>query len=168
MSPATVAQQYKDNQIASSTPLETVLMLYDGAVKFLREAIGALEKGDIPEKARLIIKAMNIIEYLQTCLDKEKGGEIAINLDRIYDYMMLQLTHANLKNDTKKIEEVLNLLLPLRDAWSQIIANEKNGQYSEGSQQPVINGQKTPAANNQSLTVDAPSHYVAKRIAVKA
>lgn len=124
----TVAQQYKDNQVTTSTPAEMVLMLYDGAIRFLKSAVYELiENQDISEKAVLIEKAVNIIAYLQSCLDREKGGEIAVNLDRLYEYMMIQLTEANLKNDVDKIDHVIKLLQPIRDAWAEICKSDGNG-----------------------------------------
>lgn len=115
-----VAQQYRDSQITSSAPEQTVLMLYDGTIKFLRAAVNELKKGDIPEKAKLIEKAVKIVDYLQSCLDREKGGEIAANLDRLYDYVLVELTEANIKNDFNRINTVLNVLQPIRDAWYEI------------------------------------------------
>ena len=131
MSPATLAQHYRDNQINTSSPAETVLMLYDGMIKFLRAAIERLEQGDVEEKAKLIEKAVNIIDYLQSCLDKEKGGEIAVNLDRLYGYMMIQLTEANLKNDRVKIDDVIILIQPIRDAWAEISKSNGNGKSAQ-------------------------------------
>ena len=133
-----VAQQYRDNQITSSAPEQTVLMLYDGAIRFLRSAVNELKKGNVPEKAKLIEKAANIVDYLQSCLDKEKGGEIAANLDRLYDYILVELTEANIKNDPNRIDSVINVLQPIRDAWYEI-CNPK--------------AQKTPANYNASEPV---------------
>ena len=121
------AAHYRQGQILSCTPAETVLMLYQGAIRFLRSAIKEIaEKRNIAEKARLIKKTLSIIEYLQSCLDKEKGGEIAKNLDGLYEYMLIRLTEANLKNDEDKIEEVVKLLLLLTEAWAEI-CSETNG-----------------------------------------
>ncbi len=121
------AEHYRQGQVLSCTPAETVLMLYQGAIRFLRSAIKEIaEKRNIAEKARLIKKTLSIIEYLQSCLDKDKGGEIAKNLDGLYEYMLIRLTEANLKNDENKIEEVVKLLLLLTEAWAEI-CRETNG-----------------------------------------
>lgn len=143
-----VAQQYRDNQISSSAPEQTVLMLYDGTIKFLRSAVNELKKGDISEKAKLIEKAVKIVDYLQSCLDKEKGGEIAVNLERLYDYVLVELTEANIKNDSSRIDSVVKVLLPIRDAWAEIC-------------NPKI--QNFPANNNTSEAIRP-----LKSIAVKA
>ena len=118
---------YRQNQILFSTPAETVLMLYEGAIRFLGQAINKLiEKGNMGEKAKLVEKAVNIIDYLKSCLDKDNGGEVADNLDRIYEYMLIGLTEANLNNDKNKIEEVVKLFLPLAEAWADICRKQND------------------------------------------
>ncbi len=125
--PNSSISQYRQNQISSTAPEKTVLMLYDGAIRFLKDAIREIdENNNIVEKANLIEKTVKIIEYLQSCLDSDKGGEIAVNLNKLYDYMSIQLTKANLKNDTEKMEEVLNLLKTVREGWNGICNNNVN------------------------------------------
>ena len=116
--------QYRDNQISSASPEKTVLMLYDGAIGFLRSAIKEVDENrNIPEKARLLEKTVKIIDYLQSCLDRDKGKEISRNLDDLYKYMSIRLTKANLKNDTTLMKEVLDLLLTIRDGWNDMCNN---------------------------------------------
>ncbi|MBW1793745.1 MAG: flagellar export chaperone FliS [Deltaproteobacteria bacterium] len=118
---------YRQNQILLSTPAETVMMLYEGAIRFLRLAKNELiEKRNMGEKAKLIEKGVNIIDYLQSCLNKDNGGEIADNLDRVYEYMLVKLTEANLEDDENKIEEVVKLLLPLTEAWAEILNGHRS------------------------------------------
>ena len=118
---------YRQNQILFSTPAQTVLMLYEGAIRFLGQAINKLiEKGNMGEKAKLVEKAVNIIDYLKSCLDKDNGGEVTDNLDRIYEYMLIELTEANLNNDKRKIEEVVKLFLPLAEAWADICRKQND------------------------------------------
>lgn len=119
--------RYRENKITSSTSEETVLMLYDGAIRFLRSAINELtENNNISEKAILIEKIVKILDYLQSCLDADKGGNIAENLNKLYDYMQIKLTEANFDNDVSKMEEVLNLLLTVREGWNDICNNKRN------------------------------------------
>jgi flagellar protein FliS len=123
-----VAQKYRNNQITSSTPQETVLLLYDGVINFLKSAAQELkENKDISRKVKFIEKAIHIIDYLQLSLDMEKGGEIAKNLDRLYEYMVIRLTEANLKNDGDKIDEIVKLLLNLREGWAGICQGQGTG-----------------------------------------
>ncbi len=118
--------KYRENQVESCTPAETVLMLYDGAINFIRKALIELNENDnIPGKALLLDKTVIIIDYLYTCLDRDKGGEIAENLHKLYEYMMVRLAEANMKNDTEKMEEVMNMLITLREGWGKI-SNDDN------------------------------------------
>ena len=113
-----LSQQYREMHLVSSTPEETVLMLYDGAIRFLKDAAKEIAEKNITAKIRLLEKVEKIIDYLQSCLDMEKGGEIAENLHRLYDYMLVRLTEANLYNDLAKIEEIANLLGTVREGWA--------------------------------------------------
>ena len=121
--------RYRESQITSTSPEKTILMLYDGAIRFLGSAMKELEENNnIPEKARLIEKTVKIIDHLQSCLDQEKGGVIAGNLNKLYDYMSIKLTEANLRNDIPGMREVLNLLLTIRGGWKDI-CGKSTGNY---------------------------------------
>ena len=154
MSDASISR-YRESQITSATPEETVLMLYEGAIRFLGTAVKELEEnGNIPEKSILLEKTVKIIDYLQSCLDSEKGEIIARNLNSLYDYMVIELTKANLKNDTAKMREILGLLITIRDGWHSI-CNKNNGNggldeisaglYSNGG----IDAPETPRAESK-------------------
>lgn len=130
-----VAQKYRNTQVTSSSPQEMVLLLYDGAINFLKSAVRELNVNkDVSKKAKLIEKAVNIIDYLQLSLDMEKGEEIAKNLDRLYEYMVIRLTEANLKNDGDKIDEIVKLLLNLREGWAGICQERETGPLVAHSQ----------------------------------
>lgn len=107
--------------IASASPHKLIVMLYDGALAALLGAKANIAAGNIAAKGSAISKAISIIDNgLRASLDKDAGGEIAANLDALYDYMSRRLLHANLKNDVGVIEEVHGLLADLRGAWVQI------------------------------------------------
>jgi flagellar protein FliS len=128
-----LSQQYREIHLVSSTPEETVLMLYDGAIRFLKEAAKELADKNMTAKIRLLGKVEKILDYLQSCLDMEKGGEIAENLHRLYDYMLVRLTEANLYNDLAKIEEIANLLGTVREGWAGICKATKKGEATTGT-----------------------------------
>ena len=74
----TSLSRYRESQITATPPEKTVLMLYDGAIRFLESAMKELEENNnMPEKSRLVEKTVKIIDHLQSCLDQEKGGVIA-------------------------------------------------------------------------------------------
>ena len=113
--------------IASASPHKLIVMLYDGALAALLKARTNMIAGNIPAKGSAISQAITIIDNgLRVSLDKEAGGEIAENLDALYDYMSRRLLHANLKNDVPAIDEVHGLLSDLREAWVAI--GDKVGQ----------------------------------------
>jgi flagellar protein FliS len=107
--------------ITSASPHKLIVMLYDGALVALLSAKTNIAAGNIAAKGSAISKAISIIDNgLRASLDKEAGGEIAANLDALYDYMSRRLLHANLKNDVTIIDEVHGLLADLRGAWVEI------------------------------------------------
>jgi flagellar protein FliS len=107
--------------IASASPHKLIVMLYDGALVALLSAKTNIAANNIAAKGLAISKAITIIDNgLRASLDKDAGGEIAANLDALYDYMSRRLLHANLKNDVPAIEEVHRLLSDLREAWVAI------------------------------------------------
>jgi flagellar protein FliS len=107
--------------IASASPHKLIVMLYDGALVALLSAKTNIAAGNIAAKGSAISKAISIIDNgLRASLDKNAGGEIATNLDALYDYMSRRLLHANLKNDVTIIDEVHGLLADLRGAWVAI------------------------------------------------
>jgi len=113
--------------IASASPHKLIIMLYDGALVALLGAKANIAANNIAAKGSAISKAITIIDNgLRASLDKDAGGEIAANLDALYDYMSRRLLHANIKNDVGIIDEVHRLLSDLRGAWLEI--GDKVGQ----------------------------------------
>jgi flagellar protein FliS len=98
-------------------------MLYDGAIRFLEEAGNAMDARDMVTKARAVSKAMAIISELQGTLNLEAGGEVAAQLDALYMHFTTRIIEANVQRDRRPLDEVIALLRPLRDAWSQIASS---------------------------------------------
>jgi len=117
---ANVQNIYKQNQVTTAPKKKLLIMLYDGAIKFLKLAVKAIEEKDNQEANTNIIKAQDIIMEFMTTLDFEAGGEIAQGLYKLYDYMYRRLIDANIKKDVAAIEEVIKYLEELRDTWAQI------------------------------------------------
>lgn len=100
---------------------QLVLMLYDGAVEAARLALGHLQAGRVAQKAAALSRAARIVEEgLKVSLDRTAGGQIAQRLSDLYDFMILRLLQANLRNDAAALGEVIRLLEDLRAAWAQI------------------------------------------------
>ena len=101
---------YQETAIGTQNRGRLIVMLYDGAVKFLRQAIEDIQRGDAAAKGRHIAKAQDILFELNTVLDMEKGGQIAQNLRALYNFMQRHLTQANIRKDPRMIQEVIDLL----------------------------------------------------------
>ena len=95
-------------------------MLMEGGLTRIAQARGAIERGWTAEKGELIGKAVGIVGGLRNGLDFEKGGELALNLDRLYDYMIAKLTEANVHNDLTRLDEVATLLREIKSGWDAI------------------------------------------------
>jgi flagellar protein FliS len=109
--------------VAAASPHQLVQMLFDGFIDTLVEARGALAAGRVESKCSALMRAVRIVdEGLKASLDVEHGSTLATDLADLYGYISLRLTQANLRNDAAAIEECINLMLPLRDAWQSIAA----------------------------------------------
>src|SRR2546423_1654067 len=107
--------QYQELQVQAS-PGKLVVMLYDGALRFLHLGLDAMGRGDGETQGVNLGKAQNILSHLRDTLDMS-AGPIAARLDAIYRYCLKRLLDANAENRAEYVEEVIALLIPLRDAW---------------------------------------------------
>ncbi len=114
---------YQSVQVTTTDRGRLLLMMYDGGLKFLRQAKAGLENNDVAKFCRFLTKGQAIIAELMNTLDFEKGGEIARDLDRLYDFMLFYLTEANLYRDTKRVDKVIELLDQVYSAYREIILN---------------------------------------------
>lgn len=114
------ANQYFETQVRSSSPLELVVLLYDAAIRAGQQAREAMARRDIATRSVSISKMMAIVGELQNTLDMERGGDVAKELDRLYDWSTSRLVDATQKQDAKPIEEVVKVMEMLRDAWQTI------------------------------------------------
>jgi len=113
-------QAYLQTQVNTTTQGDLLIMLYDGAIKFLGQAKKKIEEKDYAQKGILITKAINVISELDESLNGQKGGELAQNLHKLYFYCNTRLLKANLEMNTALIDEVLRILSALRGAFDQI------------------------------------------------
>ena len=116
---------YQTVQVTTTDRGRLLLMMYEGAIKFLRQSKAGLDANDIAEFCRFLSKAQAIIAELMNTLDFEKGGDIARDLDRLYDFMLFYLTEANLNRDGKRIVKVIGLLDTIYSAYKEIIEGQK-------------------------------------------
>lgn len=107
-------------QVGDASPHRLIQMLMEGGMSRLAQARGAIQHGQVAVKGELISKAIGIIGGLRESLDLQQGGEVAANLDRLYEYMVSRLVEANLSNDVALIDEVAGLLRNVKSGWDAI------------------------------------------------
>jgi flagellar protein FliS len=117
------AKQYLQTQVRSRTPMELVVMLYEGALRAVTIAAEAQAKRDIRTRRDNVSKALGILAELQASLDREKGGKIAEELDELYAWMTSRLVDATVKQEVRPLNEVKRVLQILLDAWQQVAEN---------------------------------------------
>jgi flagellar protein FliS len=113
----TAAAKYKEVAAKTSTPGELLIALYDGLFRFLLGAKHCLENGQRGRGSELISKSHAIISELFMALDHKQSPELCERLAAVYDFCLSRLTEANMKSDVVKIDEVIRVLTPLREAW---------------------------------------------------
>jgi len=120
--------------VQASNPMQTILIVYDGAISFLNKALEYAEKGDIKNKNIYTNKAGDIIVELNNCLDMDAGGEISENLRNLYVFTGRLLVEAITKNSAWALKEVVKILTGLKESWTYVAdrAEEINGQTASG------------------------------------
>ncbi|MCC6301897.1 MAG: flagellar export chaperone FliS [Gammaproteobacteria bacterium] len=117
-------KQYRNmglkSAVEDATPHRLIQMLMDGALDKIAAARGFMERGETAQKGAHISWAVSIIDGLRVSLDPSVGGEVARNLDDLYNYMMTRLTQANLNNDADGLNEVAGLLRQIKEGWDAI------------------------------------------------
>lgn len=128
MKPQNPWQSYRQVATRTASPGQLVLMLYEGVIRFLERAQGGFELEDPVESNTTvnnnIIRAQEIIRELDFSLDLDKGGELAVQLRRLYDYFDRVLLEANLRKDPAGITEVIERITVLRDAWATMLRRQ--------------------------------------------
>ena len=124
MTTATATDTYFRTQVESASPLERVVMLYDGAITFLEDSARQMDNRDYEAAPLLNIRAQNIIMELQGALNMEEGGELSARLHKLYAYFLRRLIAANSKRDSAMLLEVSDRMKELRESWAALAAGE--------------------------------------------
>lgn len=126
-----VARSYKAQSIETASPGKLVLMLFDGALRFMDAAKKGFEEEDFTKRNEDVnnnlIRAQNIVMELQGSLDMTVKGDLPGTLYRLYDFVVHQLQQANLKKDPAPIEHAQNTITELRDAWGEMLNQNQEG-----------------------------------------
>jgi len=108
--------------VSKSNNVELIQMLFDGLIESLATAKGHIQHNNIAEKSKAISRASRIVLGLQGALDFDKGGELANNLNELYNYITRRLLHVNARNDLAALDEIHGLMTEIRGAWETVPA----------------------------------------------
>ena len=113
-------RHYRNQELMSASPARLVVMLYDRAIHCLNDAIKAIEEDDIERRWKANKNANEIITHLAMTLNFEQGGQIALNLNDLYRFMLRTLVNVDVRNDPQPARDVIKLIEPLRASWDQL------------------------------------------------
>lgn len=119
-----IAHEYRKNAVNGASPLQLVIMLYDGALRFMEAGRHAMAHGDLPRQNDQLQRAQKIVMELMACVDLERGGDIAKNLLSLYTYVLDELVKANMEDNAERIERGMRVMRDLRESWAQIAQKE--------------------------------------------
>ncbi len=131
--------QYQNNQILNASPEQILILLYDGSIRFCRQAMHAMDENNRVVQAEKISRTIAIVSEFANTLDHEVGGHFASDLDALYGYMIRELTNANIKNNRESLETVEDLLIDLRSTWVEAIEiNRQEAQPAVGQSEKYV------------------------------
>lgn len=120
-----VLKQYRERQLLGASPAEGVVLLYDGALRFVAQAKEAIGRGDIQGRHNANARAIAIVSYLMEILDPEQGGDVALRLMGIYAFLLKRLIRIDFENSPEICDEVRRHLQTLKTSWDAIAAQER-------------------------------------------
>ena len=123
-------QEYQKGAVNGASPLQLVIMLYDGALRFMEAGKHAMIGKDLEKQNQNLQRAQKIVVELMACLDMQQGGEVAKNLLALYTYALEQLVQANLKDSPDGIDRSIRVFSELRESWAEVEKSLKS--KSEG------------------------------------
>ncbi|MBF0628179.1 MAG: flagellar export chaperone FliS [Magnetococcales bacterium] len=118
-------RSYKSSRANTASREDLLILLYEGAIRFLERSIEELKGGSLSDHKMSLRRGIAIIAELQNTLNFEKGGELAIQLFDLYGYMLDRLTQANLRKDAEFIREVIRHLNTLLEGWREAVRQVK-------------------------------------------
>ena len=116
---ANAGAKYLENKVLTASREQLILMLYDGFLRFANEGKAGLADHDWEVACRSLIRCQDIVLELAYCLNKEQGGDVAVNLARLYHYVYRQLVDANIRHESGPIDEAVKIIGELREAWAE-------------------------------------------------
>ena len=118
-------QEYRKGSVNGASPVQLIIMLYDGALKYMEAGKHAVLAGDLQNQNNYLQRAQRIIMELMSCLDMKEGGDIAKNLLALYTYVLNELVQANVNDTAAPIDRSMKILSELRESWVGIDKMQK-------------------------------------------
>ncbi len=125
-------EKYKNTSIQSASREKILLMLYEGSIRFIKQAMIAVDKKDIAGRGINTGRAFDIVSELSNTLNFELGGDLAKNLEQLYMFVNEQLTKANIQNDKKPLEDALKVMETLYSGWVEAVEKLKREEAAKG------------------------------------
>ncbi len=150
--------RYQRAQVESASPIGLIVLLYDGAIRFCSLAGGAMRARNIEAQNTNLIKAQRIVGELLGSLNRTGGGEVAVNLSRIYTHLFEQLVRANLYDNTESLDHVIMVLTEMRASWAEIDRTARSDRRAAEVAQPTPPG-RVPAAGAAAGTGQNSAHH---------
>lgn len=124
-------QKYKNTSVQSASKEKILLMLYEGAIRFMKQALIAMDNKDIAGRGMNIGRAFDIINELNNTLNHEAGKEIAANLEQLYIFVCEQMTKTNATGDRKPLEDAIRIMETLYSGWVEAIEKLKREELNK-------------------------------------
>jgi flagellar protein FliS len=141
---------YREAAVEGASPVRLVILLYEQAQEDLREALAAHRRGDIEARTGYINHAILVIGYLQASLDKERGGRVAVNLERFYDQVRSGLVDAQFRQSAAALEQQIALLMQVHEAWCEVERANLATAGASGAKQAENQMQSATEADSES------------------
>jgi flagellar protein FliS len=123
-----ITHEYRKQSVNGASPLQLVIMMYDGALKFMEAGKHAIAHQDLPRQNDQLQKAQKVVLELMACIDQDQGGDVARNLISLYTYVLNELVKANCEDSAEPVERCIKIFSELRDSWVQIEAQTRGAQ----------------------------------------
>ncbi len=120
-------QEYRKNAVNGASPVQLVVMLYDGALRFMEAGKAAMLRGDLPTQNHNLQKAQRIVLELMATLNMDQGGDISKNLMALYTFVLEQLVEANVQDSPEPIDHAMKTMSGLRESWAELERQQRTG-----------------------------------------
>ncbi len=146
--------EYLRNAVMTASPEQLHLMLYDGAIRFARQARQALAERDFESSCESLLRAQQIVLEMESGLRPEVNASLCEQVGALYRFVYSRLIDANMKRDVKAVEEALRILEHQRETWRLLIEKTRGEEHPPSGGQPPESGTKAPAESHTVLSVE--------------